>query len=169
MGRASIEAVLQLSPGRWPEHPSKQGAPSGDRLARDSAGPSVSEGAQTAGEKAPLAEERRGRTKRVAVPAYEGATGHRDRRAHVGDPVERRFTRRYSRVISEMADTVGVSRSTVPGKHRSFRSRATAVAGRRFDDIELLIIYIDGMHFGINACWPRGCGYSGRKHVLGLA
>jgi len=45
-GRASIEAVLQTIGRAGAGDPSRQGAPSGDRLARNSAGPRVSEGAK---------------------------------------------------------------------------------------------------------------------------
>ena len=69
-----------------------------------------------------------------------------------------------------MASTCGVSRSNV--------SREAAEAGeealqelleRRFDDVDLLVIYIDGMVFGdyhvISAVGVDGAGH---KHVLGI-
>ena len=79
-------------------------------------------------------------------------------------------TRRYSRVIPEMADTGGcVAIDAEPGKHRSFRSCAEQLLERRFDDVELLIIYIDGMHFGDQCAGRRGCGYSGPQTRAGAA
>ena len=67
-------------------------------------------------------------------------------------------TRQYAEVLPEMASTCGVSKSSV--------SREAAEAGeeafkelleRRFDDLDLLVIYIDGMVFGdyhvISAVW----------------
>ncbi len=40
---------------------------------------------------------------------------------------------------------------------------------RRFDEVELLIIYIDGMHFGEQCVLAAvGVDVEGRKHVLAL-
>src|SRR5438445_6942955 len=79
-------------------------------------------------------------------------------------------TRRYKRVIPEMADTVGVSRSTV--SRDTIEASAAALKQlleRRFDDVELLIIYIDGMHFGEQCVLAAvGVDIEGRKHVLAL-
>jgi transposase-like protein len=79
-------------------------------------------------------------------------------------------TRQYAEVLPEMASTCGVSKSNV--------SREAAEAGeealqelleRRFDDVDLLVIYIDGMVFGehhvISAVGVDGAGH---KHVLGI-
>lgn len=76
-------------------------------------------------------------------------------------------TRQYAEVLPEMASTCGVSISTV--------SREAAEAGeealqelleRRFDTIDLLVIYIDGMQFGehhvisavgVDRAWRQTC------------
>lgn len=58
-------------------------------------------------------------------------------------------TRRYQRVIPEMAETVGVSRSAV--SREAIEASEAALKNlleRRFDGVDLLVIYIDGMHFG---------------------
>src|SRR5437879_3704847 len=79
-------------------------------------------------------------------------------------------TRRYQRVIPAMADTVGVSRSTV--SRETIEASAAALKQlleRRFDEVELLIIYIDGMHFGEQCVLAAvGVDVQGRKHVLAL-
>src|SRR5581483_11502775 len=74
------------------------------------------------------------------------------------------------RGMPEMAETVGVSKSSV--------SRETIVAAekelelltqRRFDELELLIIYLDGMVFGDHhVIGAIGVDVEGRKHLLGL-
>ena len=79
-------------------------------------------------------------------------------------------TRQYQHVIPEMAETVGVSKSSV--------SRETIVAAekelelltqRRFDELELLIVYLDGMVFGDHhVIGAIGVDVEGRKHLLGL-
>jgi len=57
-------------------------------------------------------------------------------------------TRRYRRVIPEMADTVGVSRSAVSRETiEASEAALKQLLERQFDKVELLIIYIDGMHF----------------------
>jgi putative transposase len=79
-------------------------------------------------------------------------------------------TRRYRRVIPEMADTVGVSRSTVSRETiEASEAALKRLMDRRFDDVELLIIYIDGIHFA-NQCVlvAVGVDLQGRKHVLAL-
>ena len=79
-------------------------------------------------------------------------------------------TRRYQRVIPEMADTVGVSRSTVSREAAQVSEAALKqLLERRFDEVELLIIYIDGMHFGDQCVLAAvGVDVQGHKHVLAL-
>jgi transposase-like protein len=79
-------------------------------------------------------------------------------------------TRRYQNVIPEMAESVGVSKSAV--------SRANIEAGekllkelgeRRFDHLEILIIYIDGICLGdYHVLGAIGVDSTGSKHVLSL-
>ncbi len=79
-------------------------------------------------------------------------------------------TRQYAEVLPEMASSCGVSRSTV--------SREAAEAGeaalkelleRRFEEIDLLVIYIDGMVFGEHHILSAvGVDRAGQKHVLGI-
>jgi len=79
-------------------------------------------------------------------------------------------TRRYGKVIPEMADTVGVSRSTVSRETvEASEAALKKLLERRFDEIELLIIYIDAMHFGEQCVLAAvGVDLEGRKHVLAL-
>jgi len=106
----------------------------------------------------------------VAIPAYE-AMQENGLSERVLDVLMRGIsTRQYAEVLPEMASTCGVSKSNV--------SREAAEAGeealkelleRRFDDVDLLVIYIDGMMFGehhvISAVGVDGAGH---KHVLGI-
>ena len=108
----------------------------------------------------------------VEIPAYAAINAGGDRLAArmleiiIGGV----STRRYANVITEMADTVGVSKSQV--------SRTTIEAGeavlkelaeRKFHDIELLAVWIDGIQLGD---WHVVCAVGvdavGNKHVLGL-
>jgi putative transposase len=113
----------------------------------------------------------RGANKEVPVPAYQAmqqntATGER----MLEIPLNGVSTRRYGKVIPEIADTVGVSRSTVSRETvEASEAALKKLLERRFDDVELLIIYIDGMHFGEQCVLAAvGVDMEGRKHVLAL-
>jgi transposase-like protein len=79
-------------------------------------------------------------------------------------------TRKYKEVLPQMAEAVGVSRSSV--------SRETIEASeevfeklleRRFDDKDILIVYIDGLRFGdYHVLAAVGVDSEGFKHVLGI-
>jgi putative transposase len=73
-------------------------------------------------------------------------------------------------VIPEMADTVGVSRSAV--SREAIQASEAALKNlleRRFDEVDLLVIYIDGMHFGEQCVLAAiGVDSQGSKHVLAV-
>jgi putative transposase len=79
-------------------------------------------------------------------------------------------TRRYERVLPEMAETVGVSKSQV--------SRETIEAGERllkelaerdFSGVDILAVWIDGIQLGSHhVICAVGVDEAGHKHVLGL-
>jgi transposase-like protein len=80
-------------------------------------------------------------------------------------------TRNYDRVIPEMAETVGVSKSAVSREFvEASEAELKALCERRFDDVEILIVYIDGVvmaeHHVIVAV---GVDVEGHKHILGIA
>jgi len=167
-GRACIEAVLEMSalevagsksPGRasgdvrW--HGSQDGlAHLGDRKLRVRR-PRLRH--KTDGE--------------VPIPAYEAMqTGGKLAGRMMSILLDGVSTRKYKRVIPEMAETVGVSKSAV--------SRANVEAGeklleelaeRRLDDLDPLIIYLDGIRLGKHHILGAvGVDPTGQKHVLGL-
>ena len=80
-------------------------------------------------------------------------------------------TRNYKKVIPEMAETVGVSRSSIS---RAFieasEEQLRELMERRFDDIELLVIYLDGIVFGDHhIICALGVDGTGSKHILGIS
>ena len=106
----------------------------------------------------------------VTIPAYEAMQENGMSQRMLDVLMRGISTRQYAEVLPEMAWTCGVSKSTV--------SREAAEAGeaalkelveRRFEGIDLLVIYIDGMQFGehhvISAVGVDGAGH---KHVLGM-
>lgn len=108
----------------------------------------------------------------VEIPAYAAINAGGDRLAArmleilIGGV----STRRYANVITEMAATVGVSKSQV--------SRTTIEAGaevlkslaeKTFRDIELLAVWIDGIQIGQwHVVCVVGVDPEGNKHVLGI-
>ena len=79
-------------------------------------------------------------------------------------------TRSYDKVLPEMADTVSVSKSNVS---REFIEASTLhikrLMERRFEGMDIVIIYIDGMVFGNHHLIVAiGVDDQGYKHVLGM-
>ena len=166
-GRATIEAVLQLS--------AEQVA--GPRSPGQRRSGLLWHGRQAG--RVCLKERKLGVTKprlrakgggEVAIPAYEAMQENGMSQRMLEVLMRGLSTRQYAEVLPEMASSCGVSKSTV--------SREAAEAGeealkelmeRRFEDIDLLVIYVDGMQFGehhvISAVGVDG---SGQKHVLGI-
>ncbi len=172
MGRASIEAVLQLSAVQVAGAPQQGKARQAEIVWHGTQrGRVYLKERQLRVNKPRLRKKGRGANKEVAVPAYEAmqqdtVTGERMLEILLNGV----STRRYSRVIPEMADTVGVSRSTVSRESiEASEAALQQLLERRFDDVELLIIYIDGMHFGDQCVLAAvGVDIQGRKHVLAL-
>lgn len=107
----------------------------------------------------------------VEVPAYQAMrTRPRLTERMMQIMIDGVSTRRYKDVIPQMAESVGISKSAV--------SRANIEAGeqllkelaeRRFDGLEILIIYIDAIRLGPWCILGAiGVDISGSKHVLGL-
>ena len=172
MGRASIDAVLQLSAVQVAGAPQQGKARQAEIVWHGTQrGRVYLKERKLRVNKPRLRKKGRGANKEVAVPAYEAmqqstVTGERMLEILLNGV----STRRYSRVIPEMADTVGVSRSTVSRESiEASEAALQQLLERRFDDVELLIIYIDGMHFGDQCVLAAvGVDIQGRKHVLGL-
>ena len=172
MGRASIEAVLELSAVQV-AGPSQQGKARPQDITRHGTQPGrvYLKERKLRVNKPRLRRKGRGAGKEVPIPVYQALQQD-------APPGERMLqilldgvsTRRYQRVIPEMADTVGVSRSTVSRKAiEASEAALKQLLERRFDDVELLILYIDGMHFGDQCVLAAvGVDVQGRKHVLAL-
>src|SRR5436305_8624586 len=175
MGRASIEAVLELSAAQIAGPPQQGKARAADLGWHGTqAGRVYLKERQLKVNRPRLRNKGRGANKEVPVPAYQAmqqnsATGER-----MLEILLNGVSTRYGKVIPEMADTVGVSRSTVSRETvEASEAALKKLLERRFDEIELLIIYIDAMHFGeLNSeqCVLAAVGVDieGRKHVLAL-
>jgi hypothetical protein len=172
MGRASVEAVLELS-AMQVAGPPQQGKARPSEVGWHGTQPGrvYLKERKLKVNRPRLRNKGRGANKEVSVPAYQAmqqnsATGERMLEILMNGV----STRGYSKVIPEMADTVGVSRSTVSRETiEASEAALKKLLERRFDEVELLIIYIDGMHFGDQCVLAAvGVDLQGRKHVLAL-
>jgi transposase-like protein len=79
-------------------------------------------------------------------------------------------TRNYASVIPEMAETVGVKKSSVSREFVEASAESIKkLAGRRLDELEILVIYLDGVVYGEHHVLAAlGVDRLGKKHVLGL-
>ncbi len=171
MGRASIEAVLELSAlevagGKTP------GQESGAVRWHGRQGGIVHLAERKLKvDKPRLRRKEGGRGAEVAIPAYE--------MLHSQGKLARRMldilmlgvsTRRYQKVLPEMAESVGISKSAVSRQNIEAGAKLLKeLAERNFADKDILIVYIDGLHFGEHCVLSAvGVDDKGYKHVLGL-
>jgi len=179
-GRATIEAVLELSARQeaGPRHPGKRGGPVGwhgrqpgvvtlaERKVRVSR-PRLrrkKDGRDGAGDGAAGSVE-------VPIPAYDAMQNDERLGRRMAEILMQGVsTRRYETVLPEMAQTVGVSKSSVSREFVEASEEALkALMERRFDGIDILIVYLDGLIFGQHHVLSAvGVDAQGYKHVLGM-
>ncbi|MFH0914819.1 MAG: IS256 family transposase [bacterium] len=172
LGRASLEAVLQLSAGTV-AGPPHQGKVGGEVRRHGSQPGVVCLSTQKVRVRKPrLRKKGGGKQAEVPIPAYEAMQSD----AALGEKLSSILlrgvsTRNYEDVIPEMAETCGVSKSSMSREFiEASAEQLKALAERRFEDLDLLVIYIDGVQFGgHHVIGAVGVDTDGRKHVLGLA
>ena len=79
-------------------------------------------------------------------------------------------TRDYKTILPAMAETVGVSKSQISREFAAAsEQQLKTLCERRFDEMDILIMYIDGIQFGdCHVIVAIGVDSGGSKHVLGL-
>jgi putative transposase len=79
-------------------------------------------------------------------------------------------TRKYEQILPQMAETVGVSKSEISREFiASSEKQLRQLCERRFDDVDIVAIYIDGIQFGdCHVIVALGVDSGGYKHILGL-
>ena len=173
-GRSTIEAVLSLSAQELagPKHPGKR---AGGNIGWHGEQPGV----------VPLAERKLriskprlrrkgkhpGKSTEVEIPAYAAMRTHSRIGGRMLDILMRGVsTRNYRAVLPEMAETVGVSKSQVSREFVEASEKSLKeLMERRFDDKDILVVYIDGIVFGgHHVIVAIGVDGEGHKHVLGL-
>lgn len=108
----------------------------------------------------------------VKVPAYEAMrTGGRLGARMLEILMRGVSTRNYEVVLPEMAETVGVSKSAVSRRFvRASAAKLRSLMERDLKDIDLLVLYMDGLRMGEHMVVVAvGVDTKGKKHVLGLA
>lgn len=171
LGRAAIEAVLTLSAEKvaGPKHQGRKGS--------EIAWYGSQAGRIALSERKLRVEKPRLRKKgvkqggEIPIPAYEAMQDNTKLTERLLDILMRGVsTRNYEKVVPQMAETVGVSRSSVSREFiEASAEQLRMLSERRFDDLDLLIIYIDGLRFaGHNVICAVGVDVDGKKHVLGL-
>lgn len=166
-GRATIEAVLQLSAEQvaGPRTPGKQREEVGWHGKQRGR---VSLKERKLGVRKPRLRAKGGGE--VPIPAYAAMQDARLGGRMLDVLMRGLSTRQYGRVLPEMADTCGVSKSNVSREAMEAGEEALQeLLERRFDELDLLVIYLDGMVFGSqHVISAVGVDAEGRKHVLGI-
>ena len=107
----------------------------------------------------------------LAIPAYEALR----RPSGLGERMLELLlaglgTRSYGKAIGEMAETAGVSKSSVSRQAaEAAGERLKELAERRLDDRDYLIVYVDGIQFGgHHVLAALGVDDEGNKRIRGL-
>lgn len=107
----------------------------------------------------------------VKIPAYEMLRKDRGLGQHLLGALLRGIsTREYQEVLPKMAATVGVSRSAISRKAiEASVEQLQQLQERRWDGVEILVIYIDGQRFDDHHIISAvGVDAEGKKHILGI-
>jgi transposase-like protein len=172
LGRATLEAVLSISAAQL-AGASHQGKPGGE-IVRHGRQQGV----------VPLANRKihvsRPRLRRkpggdggeVDVPAYSAMRQDKRLSAKVLDTLMRGVsTRNYQKILPDACEAVGVSKSSISREFvEASEQTYKALLERKFDDLDILVVYIDGVVFGEHHVLAAiGIDTGGYKHVLGVA
>ena len=170
-GRAAIEAVLTLSAQELagPKHPGKKAGEIRWHGRQSTTIPLSNRKLRV--DKPRLRRKGAGPNQELAIPAYEAILEN----SHLGSRILEILmmgvsTRNYQRILPRMAETVGVSKSAVSREFiEASEETLKALCERRFEDKDIMIVYIDGIQYGqVHVIAALGVDTQGYKHVLGL-
>lgn len=170
VGRAAIEAVLDLS-AQGVAGPRHQGQTGGDIYWYGTQQGKVPLSDRKLHVQKPRLRKRgKGKGGEVPVPAYEQMQRNSVKHRIMDIIMCGVSTRNFKRVIGEITESVGISKSSVSREFIEASAEALeTLAGRRFDDLSLLVLYIDGIVInGRHVILALGVDEEGKKHVLGL-
>jgi transposase-like protein len=171
LGKATLEAVLAISAEQvaGPPHPGRPGG--AIRRHGEQGGVVAWDGQRVRVQKPRLRRKGGGRGAEVAIPAYAAMQDDEGLRERLLGIVMRGVsTRNYQEVLPRLAERCGVSRSAVSRQVQEASAEALqGLCERRFEEVDLLVIYLDGKDFGGHqVICAVGVDLSGKKHVLGL-
>jgi transposase-like protein len=171
-GRATLQAVLDLSAAEAAGGPPQQGKRRNSEVVFYGHQPGqVVLGDRQLEVNRPRLRTRGRQSREVEVPAYAALQNQSTMQQRMLELLMQGVsTRNYKSVIPQMAETAGVSRSTVSRKAAlAAEAEVEKLLARRFEDLDLLVIYIDGVVFGdYTLIGVVGVDAGGNKHVLGL-
>jgi putative transposase len=107
----------------------------------------------------------------VAVPAYQALKDNQHTGARMLEILLSGVsTRNYAKVLPEMAESVGISRSAVSREFiAASEGQLQALCERRLEELEILIVYLDGIQFDHHhVIVALGVDPKGKKHLLGV-
>lgn len=172
-GRATIEAVMTLSAQELagPKHPGKKAGDIRWYGRQDATIPLSDRKLRVARPRL----RRKGKSRQVGmeidIPAYRAMLENSSLGKRIlGILMKGVSTRNYKDVIPQMAQTVAVSKSNI-SRELIEQSEQTLrqLCERRYDDKDIMVVYIDGLEFGdICVIAALGVDSAGFKHILGL-
>ncbi len=170
-GRSTIEAVLKIS-AQGVAGAKRQGKRRGEIGWHGSQSGLVSLSDRKLRVKRPrLRRKGKGSDKEVVIPVYESMRANRSLGARVLEILMVGVsTRNYKKVLPQIADTVGISKSSVSREFiEASAEELKQLCERPLGDLDLLVIYLDGMVFAEHHIIAAlGVDRKGHKHVLGL-
>src|SRR5262249_43068457 len=104
----------------------------------------------------------------IPIPAYEALRKNPALSQYMLSALMRGIsTRKYHKMLPKMAETVGVSRSAVSRQAMEASvEQLKQLQERRWDQVEILVIYIDGQRFAEHHILSAvGVDLEGHKHV----
>lgn len=107
----------------------------------------------------------------VKIPAYERLRHDRGLGQYMlGTLLRGVSTREYQEVLPQMAETVGVSRSAISRRAiEASVEQLQQLQERRWEDVDILVIYIDGQRFAEHHILSAvGVDSQAKKHILGI-
>jgi putative transposase len=170
-GKAAIEAVLNLSAQQvaGTKHPGKSIGEIRWFGRQDATVPLSDRKLRVI--KPRLRKKGKGDNLEIDIPAYQAILEN----SALGKRIEEILmkgisTRNYEGVIPQMAQTVAVSKSNISREFiEQSEKTLRQLCERRFDDKDILIVYIDGIPFGeIHVIVALGVDLQGYKQFLGL-
>jgi len=171
LGRATLEAVLQISAAGVAGE-SHQGRVGGEIVRHGhQSGVVALKDRRVQVDRPRLRKRAGGAGAEVGVPAYEAMKSDNSLGEQVLNVMMRGVsTRNYREILTDACDCVGVSKSSISREFVEASEQAYRdLLERRFADLDLLILYIDGIVIGGHSVLVAiGVDSAGHKHVLGV-